>query len=101
MDLLRKLSGQDRLAGAIMLGLEHGMAVDNILHILVCGCYFRATDDSGQMFERDREFVEKYFSKGLEYVLINVCGFDKTKYKNIISQALREEANIKKLYKID
>ena len=100
LDLLRKLSGQDRLAGAIMLGLEHGMAVDNILHVLVCGCYFRATGESGHMFERDREFVEKYFSKGLEYILTNVCGFDKTKHKNIISQALKEEVNIKKLYKI-
>ncbi|MBN1299318.1 MAG: mannitol-1-phosphate 5-dehydrogenase, partial [Actinobacteria bacterium] len=100
MDLLRKLSGQDRLAGAIMLGLEHGMAIDNILHVLVCGCYFRATGESGQMFERDREFVKKYFSKGLEYVLINVCSFDKIKHENIISQALKEEINIKKLYEI-
>ena len=74
-DLLRKLGAEDRLVGAINLGLKHNMNVDKILYATVCGFYFRATDESGKMFERDLIFVEQYFKRGIEYILTNVCGF--------------------------
>ncbi|GAH49350.1 unnamed protein product, partial [marine sediment metagenome] len=73
-DLLRKLGPEDRLVGTIKKGLKHNMNVDKILYALVCGFYFRATDKSGAMFDRDIEFVSKYFNNGIEYILVNVCG---------------------------
>ena len=99
-DLLRKLGPEDRLVGAIKIGLAHNMNVDKILYALVCGFYFRAVDESGDMFERDIEFVEKYFKKGIEYILINVCGFSKEKYRGIIWKCKEYSEEIKALYKI-
>lgn len=85
-DLLRKLGPEDRLAGAIIKGLKYNMNVDKILYALVCGFYFRAADESDAMFDRDIEFVEEYFNNGIEYVLVNVCGFDKNEHKDIIAK---------------
>ncbi len=98
-DLLRKLGPEDRLVGAIKMGLMHNMNVDMILNTLVCGFYFRAVDESGDMFDRDIEFVEKYFKNGIEHILINVCGFSRDKHKNIISKCKKYSEEIRVLYK--
>ncbi len=98
-DLLRKLGPEDRLVGAIKMGLMHNMNVDMILYALVCSFYFRAVDESGDMFDRDIEFVEKYFKNGIEHILINVCGFSRDKHKNIISKCKKYSEEIKVLYK--
>jgi mannitol-1-phosphate 5-dehydrogenase len=99
-DLLRKLGPEDRLVGTIKKGLKHNMNVDKILYALVCGFYFRAADESDAMFDRDIEFVEEYFNNGIEYVLVNVCGFDKNKHKDIIAKCEKYSEEIKALYKI-
>lgn len=99
-DLLRKLGPDDRLVGVVKKGLEYNINVDKILYALVCGFYFRATDESDAMFDRDIEFVEKYFNNGIEYVLVNVCGFDKGKHKDIIAKCEKYSEEIKALYKI-
>ena len=99
-DLLRKLGPEDRLVGVIKKGLKHNMNVDKILYALVCGFYFRATDESGAMFDRDIEFVKKYFKNGIEYVLVNVCGFDKSKYKDIIAKCKKYSEEIKVSHKV-
>ncbi|MCJ7471584.1 MAG: mannitol-1-phosphate 5-dehydrogenase [Actinobacteria bacterium] len=99
-DLLRKLGPEDRLVGAIKMGLTHNMNVDNILYALVCGFYFRAVDESGDMFDRDIEFVEKYFKNGIEYILLNVCGFNSDKHRHISKKCRKYSEEIKALYKI-
>ncbi len=100
-DLIRKLGAEDRLAGAIKMGLEHNMNVDKILYALVCGFYFRAADESGDMFDRDIEFVEKYFKNGIEYILLNICGFNVDRHRNIIRKCEKYSEEIKVLYKIE
>ena len=99
-DLIRKLGPEDRLAGAIKMGLKHNMNVDKILYALVCGFYFRAADESGRMFDGDIEFVEKYFKNGIEYILINICGFSGSKHMDIIRKSNKYSEEIKVLYKI-
>lgn len=99
-DLIRKLGPEDRLAGAIKMGLEHNMNVDKILYALVCGFYFRAADESGSMFDRDIEFVKKYFKKGIEHILVNVCGFSRDKHRHITRKCKEYSEEIKVLYKI-
>jgi mannitol-1-phosphate 5-dehydrogenase len=99
-DLLRKLGPEDRLAGAIKMGLAHNMNVDKILYSLVCSFYFRAADESGNMFDKDIEFVEKYFKNGIEYILVNVCGFNRDKHKHITRKCKKYSEEIKELYKI-
>lgn len=94
-DLKRKLGPEDRLVGAIKMGLKHNMQIDKILYALVCGFYFRATDESGKMFERDIEFVKKYFKKGIECILINVCGFDRHKHDYVFKKCKEYSEEIK------
>lgn len=85
-DIIRKLGPEDRLIGAVNMGLKHGMDIDRILYTAVCGFYFRASDENGNMYERDVIFVEEYFKKGIDYILINICGFDPEKHRKIFEK---------------
>jgi len=99
-DLFRKLGPQDRLAGAIRLGLKNNMEIDKILYALVCGFFFRATDESGNMFDGDIKFVDDYFSKGAESVMTNVCGFSKERRRDLIEKAKMYFKEISQVYDI-
>jgi len=74
-DLMRKLSPDDRLVGAIMLASELKLPCERILHVLLCACQFRATDENGKMLPADLQFVEIY-NLGLAEVFKTVCGLD-------------------------
>ncbi|MDD5687826.1 MAG: mannitol-1-phosphate 5-dehydrogenase [Elusimicrobia bacterium] len=86
MDLIRKLGGEDRIAGVLKLGLKHNCNVDKIIDILVYAMFFRAKDEKGEMFARDKEFVTAYFDKGVEYILENLCGLDPEKNAGVFSK---------------
>ncbi len=75
-DLRRKLGPNDRLAGAINLALELGMPYDKIFNVLQKACNFRATDENGNLFPADLEFVTFFEKEGLNMVLKNICNFD-------------------------
>lgn len=94
-DLKRKLSGQDRLAGAIHLGLELKMPYDLILKSLISGCHFMAADEQGNRLQDDDKFIENYTKNGIENILIEVCGFDKEIHKSVIIEAIKFEEEIK------
>jgi len=100
-DLLRKLGPEDRLAGAVKLGLKHNKDVDRIIYALTCGFYFRATDESGNMFERDKEFVERYYKKGIDHILTEVCGFDKHNERMVFEKCKKYAKEIKSQYNIE
>ena len=74
-DLIRKLSPDDRLVGAILLASELKLPYERILYVLLCACQFRATDENGNMMPSDLQFVEIY-NQGLSEVFKTVCGFD-------------------------
>jgi mannitol-1-phosphate 5-dehydrogenase len=76
MDLNRKMSSTDRLAGAIHLGLKHDMPYGKILYALICGMYFRAVDENGNLFPGDKQFAFNLSKNGLKDILQNICGFD-------------------------
>jgi mannitol-1-phosphate 5-dehydrogenase len=100
-DLQRKLSPEDRLVGAIDMGLKHKMDVSKILYAVICGFYFRAADESGNMFEKDIEFIEKYFKKGIEYTMVNLCGFSREENMRLIEKAKKYSKEITTLFKIE
>jgi len=95
-DLQRKLSAEDRLAGAIHLARELKLPYDLILKALVCGCHFGATDESGNQLPDDIEFG-KIAEKGMASVLTAICGFDEIADQDLIVEAFRiEKALIKR-----
>ena len=84
MDLYRKLGKDDRLAGAIHHGLKFGIAYDKILFALICGIYFRATDENGLPFPRDVQFAENLKNCGIGHILENICGFDPSIHSDVL-----------------
>lgn len=86
-DLQRKLSAEDRLAGAIHLARELKLPYDLIIMALVYGCHFNATDEAGNRLPSDLEF-DKIYEKGIDKVLTSVCGFDKVADADVISEAI-------------
>lgn len=85
-DLTRKLSAQDRLAGALHLATELDLPYDKILFALVCGSHFRATDEEGKMLPVDVEF-SKLYGNGIKTILGEVSGFDETSESKLFSDA--------------
>jgi len=87
-DLQRKLSAEDRLAGAIHLAHEMKLPYDLILKALVCGCHFKATDETGNQLSDDIEFG-KIVEKGITSVLTTICGFDPITDLDLIDEAIK------------
>ncbi len=95
-DLFRKLGRQDRLAGAINLALDNELPYDKILYAYICGCHFRATNEHGDLFLRDKDFIA-VAERGVEKVLEKVGGFSPQKDSDLFEQAKDVEATIKNL----
>jgi len=77
-DLYRKLSKNDRLIGAMLLGQKHECEMDEIARAVVAGVHFRGRDEQGHLFEDDRRFVVEEFPQGLEHILTCVSGLNWT-----------------------
>ena len=74
-DLKRKLSRDDRIVGAIKLARKHQFPYNRLLDVFIYGLFFRATNESGELFEGDKDFVYN-LEFDLEKLLTSVCGFD-------------------------
>jgi mannitol-1-phosphate 5-dehydrogenase len=85
-DLFRKLGPKDRLVQPIKEGIKLNKPVDYLLAALVFGFYFRKTDEHGELFPQDEEFVQ-YFQQGVPSVMQEVCGFDPEKDSGLITEA--------------
>lgn len=94
-DLSRKLSAQDRLAGAIHLAIELNLPYNKILFALICGCHFRSTDEEGKLFPGDIEFSRLY-GKGIRTILTEVCGFNLKSDKKLFREAEEIDQYIKR-----
>jgi mannitol-1-phosphate 5-dehydrogenase len=96
-DLTRKLSAQDRLAGAVHLAVGMNLPYEKILFALVCGCRFRAKDEAGNMLPEDIEF-SRIYEKGIKYVLTEICGFSETLSRELITNAEEMDRNLNEGY---
>lgn len=85
-DLKRKLGAEDRLAGAIHHAHQYKLPYNLILEALICGCYFKATDQNGLRLSADIEF-DKLCESGLNNILRDICGFDKYYNKQLFKKA--------------
>lgn len=85
-DLFRKLSPDDRLTGSIKLAIDLNQSYDKILFILICATRFRATDEEGNLFTNDAEFI-RLFNEKISSVLSEVCGFDPFKERQVFIMA--------------
>ena len=92
-DLQRKLSAEDRLAGAIHLACELKLPYHLILTALVYGCHFNATDEAENRLPSDQEFG-KIYAKGIKEVLTSICRFDELSHNEVISEAIAIDSQL-------
>lgn len=75
-DLRRKLEKSDRLVGAMLLAIKHGVPFNGLLGVFDSALTFRAADEHGELFPGDREFAETWYPKGVREILLHVTGLD-------------------------
>ena len=73
-DLYRKLSAEDRCAGALRLVQAGGGDLGPIHRVMAAALRFKAVDESGAMFPADEKFHEALRQQGPASVLASVCG---------------------------
>jgi mannitol-1-phosphate 5-dehydrogenase len=73
-DVQRKLAFDDRLIGAILFDLRHGVEPLVTAEAAAAACFFCKTDENGRQYEPDEEFVRQIFPRGLDFILAQVCG---------------------------
>ena len=90
-DLYRKLSRNDRLVGAILLGKKHGVPTHAISRVVAAAVHFRKGDERGLLFPDDLRFVEEDFPLGLMHILTRVSGLspENPKDKSALDEILR------------
>jgi hypothetical protein len=74
------------LVQPIKEGIKLNKPVDYLLAALVFGFYFRKTDEHGELFPQDEEFIQ-YYQQGVPSVMQEVCGFDPEKDSGLITEA--------------
>lgn len=84
-DRPRKLGPDDRFVGVIRLAMSLGLDYDMILKAMAYAFYFNATDENGNKAAQDILF-DNYHSKGVEFTLHEVCGFDPIKDEKLIRE---------------
>jgi mannitol-1-phosphate 5-dehydrogenase len=96
-DIPRKLGPDDRFVGIIRLAISRGMEYDKFLEAMSYAFFFRATDENGLKSEPDILF-DQTLSKGLNYALEQVCGFDAEKDKKLIEKLGSDYLNLKAIF---
>ena len=86
-DLYRKLRKDDRLSGAIKLATILGQPYDLILEALTMGFYFRATDENGELFTKDKLFSEELKQIGFEKMFPEITGFSEIYHREVLKKA--------------
>ena len=72
-DLTRKLGHDDRLVGAAIMAARHSLSIDRIARTIAAALQFRATDESGKLFDKDGEFV-RHYGDDVDRILSDVSG---------------------------
>jgi mannitol-1-phosphate 5-dehydrogenase len=75
-DLLRKLSREDRVIGAMCFDQAHGVACPATAQVAAAALEFRGTDERGRLSGPDERFAQEYYAQGLDAVFTRVCGLD-------------------------
>lgn len=91
-DLTRKLSREDRVIGALLCDLQHGVTPEYTALCAAAGMHFRAPDEHGELFAPDAEFLAQMAPRGVAEVCAAVCGLDPTVEPDATATRLISEA---------
>jgi len=83
-DIPRKLSRNDRLIGALLLDAKHSIPAPCTTLGVAAATLFRARDENGELYKKDRVFVEETYPRGIDCVLRQICGLHFVKEKTLV-----------------
>jgi mannitol-1-phosphate 5-dehydrogenase len=75
-DIRRKLHRDDRIVGAMLIDLKHGVEPQITARVAAEAMRFRAGDEQGKPDPADVDFIRNDLPRGPEHVLSAVCGLD-------------------------
>lgn len=96
-DLKRKLAPDDRLAGIINLAIAQSQSYNRILFVLLCACYFNASDENGKAFHGDVDIHRLIDQGGVCNVLTSICLFNTIQYNSLLVKATKMEQRLKSI----
>lgn len=73
-DLLRKLSREDRVIGAMLFDHAHGISFPATARAAAAALEFRGTDERQRLASPDSKFLDEFYAQGLEVIFDRVCG---------------------------
>lgn len=73
-DIRRKLAPDDRLIGAMLFDLSHGVEPVVTGEVVAAACFFCKTDENGHSYGPDEEFRRLLLPKGLDSILSEISG---------------------------
>ena len=88
-DIPRKLSRNDRLIGALLLDAKHSIPAPCTTLAVAAAILFQGKDEKGELYKRDRIFIEQAYSQGIGYILREICGLDFERERALI-QSIKE-----------
>jgi len=83
-DIPRKLSRNDRLIGALLLDAKHGIRAPCTTLGVAAATLFRARDENGELYSKDRVFVEETYPRGIDCILRETCSLHFAKEKTLV-----------------
>jgi mannitol-1-phosphate 5-dehydrogenase len=92
-DLLRKLSRNDRLIGALLLDKKHFIPFPYTSLGVAAALLFRGKDEKGRLYSTDEFFVKEIYPRGIDFILEKICGLNPDEERNIIN-AIKEKHKI-------
>ncbi|MCK5152822.1 MAG: mannitol-1-phosphate 5-dehydrogenase [Spirochaetales bacterium] len=88
-DLPRKLGRDDRILGAAGLCLKHDLSCREIIDVFHSALQFEASDQNGELFRVDAEFIREFSASGSKKALTNLCSLNPVSDKELIEVLLR------------
>jgi acetyl-CoA carboxylase alpha subunit len=64
--------------------MKHSISAPYITITAAAATLFRAKDENGEMFEKDRVFAEQIYQRGIDFVIKEICGLDFEREKEIV-----------------
>ncbi len=94
-DLKRKLGRDDRILGSVGLCLKHDLSNKAIIDVFYSALNFKATNQNGESFAGDVQFLDDVNELGIEKTLTKLCGLDFAKDRGLIDAMLSRAFCIK------
>ena len=85
-DLPRKLSRNDRLIGALLLDQKNSVPAYYTTIATAAAMFFRARDERGSLYFKDKIFAEEMYPRGIDYILEHICSLDPRKDKALFQR---------------